>query len=156
MSESSGSSYVGVAGETKTEPDFFTGKMTIEQMRYYLQEYHGVPIALREQGATDVTCPFCHKQHFEHPGAGHHVAQCEPSEWSPVTINGKSFVAGYGYTIYEYYDTPNARKLNVAPNLDPPTEAPMAAPAQAPTPVWTPKQAPMPVWTEMQRAFNGL
>jgi hypothetical protein len=117
--------------------------VTTEQMRHYLQEYHGIPIALREQGATDITCPFCHKQHFEYPGAGHHVAQCEPSEWRPITINGKSYVPGYGYTIYEYYDTPNARKLNVAPNLDPPTEVPTTAPVR------TPAQAP--IWTETGR-----
>ena len=33
--------------------------MTLEPIRKYLQDYYGIPIALREQGVTTVTCPYC-------------------------------------------------------------------------------------------------
>jgi hypothetical protein len=144
----------GVEPTPEPEPNFSAnGTMTNEQMRHYLQRYHGIPIALREQGTTDVTCPFCHKVHFA-LGAGHHAAECEPNEWYPITINGKSYVTGYGFTIYEYYDTPDFRRLVVAPNLDQPTEVPTATPI--PSPTQTLPRASPPIWTEMQRAFNKL
>ena len=33
--------------------------MNLEQVREYLQEYHGIPIMLRRPGTTSVKCRYC-------------------------------------------------------------------------------------------------
>ena len=109
--------------------------MNLEQMRMLLQEYHQVPIALRKEGSTTLSCPFCHKLHHDPDPPGHHAAGCD--EWNAysITIGGRTFVSGYGNTVYEYRDrdtSPGVRELLVPPNVDPP------------------------IWNEMQRAFNNI
>ena len=54
--------------------------MNLEQMREYLQEHYGVPISLRERGATTVQCPYCHGKHHATSGSAR-IATCHPSEW---------------------------------------------------------------------------
>jgi len=48
--------------------------MNLDQMRVHLQEHCGIPIALREQGTTNVKCPCCLKLHNHEPQPEHHVA----------------------------------------------------------------------------------
>ena len=58
------------------------------------------PVALRQQGNTVIKCPYCGKMHEHAGGSGHHEAQC--SENVEITIDDRSFVPNYGYTIVEY------------------------------------------------------
>jgi hypothetical protein len=105
----------------------------LEQMRMLLQDYHVIPIALREEGATDISCPFCSKMHYNPGPPGHHVTGCDADEWQSIMINERSFVPPYGYTIYEYEDTSlGVRELVMTPHLEPP------------------------IWTEMQKAWNNI
>ena len=50
--------------------------MSLEQMREQLREHYGAPIALREQGANTVQCPYCHGKHRA-TETGHQETGCE-------------------------------------------------------------------------------
>jgi hypothetical protein len=78
--------------------------MSLEQMRIYLQGYHGIPIVLRQQGTTAVKCVYCGKLH-EHMGPpGHYVAGCDEKDRlnGGVAIGQRYFTNNYGYTVYDY------------------------------------------------------
>lgn len=79
--------------------------MDLDQMREYLQEYHGVPVVLREHGTTSIKCPYCLKIHDHAPQPGHHVALCDNNDrfnGVGIVVGERYFVPNYGYTIYEY------------------------------------------------------
>jgi len=91
--------------------------MTLEQMREYLQDYYGIPIALREQGVTTVTCPYCLKVHEHGFVTRHQEALCENPEMALV-IGMRNFIPSYGYTIMEYYvNGHGVKELTVPDNL---------------------------------------
>lgn len=92
--------------------------MDLKQMREYLQEYYGIPIALREQGARSVSCPYCLKRHRQGPGAGHRSADCDDNDRGmKIVIGERHFVPNYGYTIYEYRAHGEVNELIVPENL---------------------------------------
>lgn len=78
--------------------------MSLEQMRVYLQEYHGIPIVLRKQGTTNVKCPYCKKLHDHGPQPGHHVALCDDNNrmGMGLCVGERYFIPNYGNTICEY------------------------------------------------------
>jgi hypothetical protein len=76
-------------------------QMTLEQMRLYLQQYSGYPIALRQQGATKIACPYCGDEHEHGPEPGHYVAACDKRE-ALIVIGTRSFIPNYGYQIISY------------------------------------------------------
>lgn len=91
--------------------------MTLEQMREYLQDYYGIPIALREQGIMTVTCPYCLKAHEHGFVTGHEEALCENPEMG-LTIGMRNFIPSYGYTIFEYHvNRHGVKELTVPDNL---------------------------------------
>jgi len=74
--------------------------MNLEQMRLHLQECHGCPVALREQGSATCRCPCCDEVHKNGPQPGCHSAWCD--DQSPgVVVAGRSFHCDCGYTIFE-------------------------------------------------------
>jgi len=90
--------------------------MSLEQMREYLQEHYGIPIALREQGANTVQCPYCHGKHRA-TETGHQEAGCEDDFGSGIVIGNRHFVKNYGYTVAEYIRGDKANELVVPGNL---------------------------------------
>jgi hypothetical protein len=88
--------------------------MTLEQMRVYLQEYHGVPITLRQQGTTTVKCPYCLKTLDHGPDPGHHVAGCygdDRSKGISINIGDRHFIPSYGYVVLEYREVNGVNEL---------------------------------------------
>ena len=79
--------------------------MNLEHMREYLQEHYGIPIVLREQGTTNIKCPYCQKLHEHTLEPGHHVAGCSDDDnylGIGLIIGERYFVPNCGYTIIEY------------------------------------------------------
>ena len=88
--------------------------MSLEQMREYLQEHYGVPIALREQGANTVQCPYCHGKHHA-TETGHQEARCEEDNFgSGIVIGNRYFIKNYGYTVAEYIRGDKTNQLVVS------------------------------------------
>ena len=54
--------------------------MSLAQMQKFLQDYHGIPVVLREQGETGVKCPYCGEIHHHDHGPGHFVAGCSEKD----------------------------------------------------------------------------
>ena len=81
-----------------------TGKGTTSEMREFLQNEHGHPIALRLRGCVLVACPYCAKWHEHAPGPGHVDALCDESVRQTITIQvgDRQYIPNYGYTILEY------------------------------------------------------
>ena len=77
--------------------------MNLEQMRKYLQEHHGIPMALRKQGTATIMCPHCGEKHEHGSEAGHYGAGCT-SECGGIVLGERFFVPNYGYTIFECKD----------------------------------------------------
>jgi len=96
--------------------------MTAMQMREYLQEYHGIPIAIREQGSPLVSCTYCYNIHEHDPAEqGHVTAGCiddNPYGFG-IIIGEKHFMPSYGYTIYEFRDNNEVNELITPNNLTP-------------------------------------
>lgn len=89
--------------------------MDLEQMRVYLQGLYGNPVVLREQGTTNISCPYCFKLH-EHLQPGHHVALCDESDrynGCGIVIGNRYFVPNYGYEILEYREADGVNNLIV-------------------------------------------
>jgi len=86
--------------------------MTLRQMRLYLQDTMGVPVAIRKVGGTTVECPFCFKLHRA-AATGQQVAACDEATMKGVTlvVGGRSFRPEFGYTVYEYIERPNVNTL---------------------------------------------
>ena len=92
--------------------------MNLEQMREYLQDYYEIPIALRQQGTTNIECPYCGKKHDHGQQPGHHVAGCAGSEYGTgITVKERFFVPNYGYTIFEYEEGDGVNELTIPPNM---------------------------------------
>jgi hypothetical protein len=51
--------------------------MNLEQMQEYLQDFYGIPIALRERGTKTVKCPYCLENHEHGTLDGHQRAGCK-------------------------------------------------------------------------------
>ena len=86
--------------------------MTPKQMRDYLQEHHGIPVVLREQGETGVKCPYCTKLHHHKPGPGRYVADCEGKDRDiGISIGDRYFIPNYGYLLLEYVVKGNVNKF---------------------------------------------
>lgn len=78
--------------------------MTIQQMQENLQQCHGRPIVLGEQGMTRCTCPHCQKAHESDPGSGHFNVACEDeSRFNGVcvVVGDRRFMASHGVTAME-------------------------------------------------------
>ena len=75
--------------------------MSLEQMRQYLQELYGVPVALREQGATVIDCPYCRELHDHGLTTGYQVASCDVRHGG-IVVGERYFARNYGYQVYEY------------------------------------------------------
>jgi hypothetical protein len=88
--------------------------MNLEEMRLYLQDCYGTPIALRQEGTTSINCPYCLKIH-EHTGPpGHYMAGCEMADrynGSGIVIGQRHYVAGYGYKIYDFKEKKGVNHL---------------------------------------------
>ncbi|CAB9516720.1 expressed unknown protein [Seminavis robusta] len=93
---------VGVPAKT---PGTASVPMKVGEMETYMQNYYGIPVALRLKGSTDVICPYCNEKH-EHVDPGHHVAECDERVRLNVEllISGRSFNPNYGYTVIEYVE----------------------------------------------------
>jgi len=96
--------------------------MTAMQMREYLQEYHGIPIAIREQGSPIVSCPYCYNNHEHDPAEQAHVtAGCiddNPNGFG-IIIGEKHDMPSYGYTMYKIRSNKEVNKLITPHNLLP-------------------------------------
>lgn len=72
---------------------------------YYTKKL-GKPIALREEGDNDITCPYCGLQHGHRLAPGQREAHCHSHTAEPMTkyilINGRKFTKEDGYTIVNY------------------------------------------------------
>jgi len=95
--------------------------MSVEQMRQYLQDFHGIPtIAIREQGSVLVTCPYCDNKHKHDPEQeGHAIAGCidEFPDGFGIIVNERHFMPSYGYTIYKFRDNNGINELITPVNL---------------------------------------
>ena len=90
--------------------------MDTDQMRDYLQQHYGIPIALKEQGATAVTCPYCKARHPS-TEAGHQGAACEDNG-AGIVIGGRFFFRNYGCTVFTYrVNNDGVKELTVPDNL---------------------------------------
>ena len=79
----------------------FSIPVMVEQTREYLQDYHGVPVVLRQEENTGVTCCYCGKRHDHDHGPGHVEAGCGQEDRSiGIVIGDRSFVPAYGYRIF--------------------------------------------------------
>ena len=88
--------------------------MGLKQMQEHLQEYHGVPVALRQQGMSSVKCPYCLKIHHHGPQPGYHPAGCDDDDHGmQIVISGRQFIPNYGCTIYECKVCDEVNKLIV-------------------------------------------
>ena len=61
--------------------------MSLEQMREYLQQHYGIPVALREQGTNTVQCPYCHGKHHA-TETGHQGAGCKDDFANQLVVPG--------------------------------------------------------------------
>jgi hypothetical protein len=90
--------------------------MAVEDVRAYLQALYGVPVVLREEGATNVKCVYCGHVH-EHPvGAGFYIAGCDDeARFSGVgiVVGDRYFATNYGYKIIEYKEVDGVNTINV-------------------------------------------
>lgn len=74
----------------------------IEEMRLYLQETLGIPIAVRRLGEYEIDgCPYCGGCHLYDLEPGHVEAQCD-DRGIEIFIGGRGFIPNYGFTIYHY------------------------------------------------------
>jgi hypothetical protein len=87
--------------------------MSVKQMETYLQDFHGFPVAVRQQGTNHITCPYCKKHHHHDPGSGHYEAQCEEENYGTagIVIGSRSFIPAYGYTIIEYEEVDGVNRI---------------------------------------------
>jgi hypothetical protein len=93
-------------------PDNNVTHMTTRQMRAHLQDYHGIPVVLREQGVSEVVCPYCNKLHVHEPGPGHFVADCDEKDRNTrISVGDRYFVPNYGYLLLEYTAEDSVNKL---------------------------------------------
>lgn len=67
----------------------------------YLQDHYGIPVVLREQGTTAVTCPYCGGKHDHIVQPGHHQAPCD-DRGIVIVVGDRHFVPNYGYQIIEF------------------------------------------------------
>jgi hypothetical protein len=90
--------------------------MTPDQLRNYLQELYGMPVAVRMEESLPIKCPYCMQTHDCEPGAGHHIAQCTYGG-TEISIGTRSFIPSYGLTVFEYKNEGGVNKLTVPENL---------------------------------------
>ena len=92
--------------------------MDLTQMRECLQEHHGIPVALRQQGTASVKCPHCMKIHHHGPQPGHHPAGCNDNDHEMgIVIGERHFHPNYGYTVYECRVCGEVNELIVPENM---------------------------------------
>lgn len=84
--------------------------MSLKQMRAYLQEHHGIPIVIRQEGTGTVECPYCDDVHNHGPEVGHYPAPCQ-REGATIIIGDRTFIPNYGYTIFEYRTVGDVNQL---------------------------------------------
>lgn len=80
-------------------------QMTPSEMQMYLQEFCGIPVALRHEGKTAINCcPHCgHRHVHSHWETGHTNALCKDKDRNvTITINGRDFIPNYGCVIHEH------------------------------------------------------
>ncbi|CAB9531692.1 expressed unknown protein [Seminavis robusta] len=90
--------------------------MSSGQVQVYLQEHYGVPIVLREQGETNIKCPYCLKLYEHGLQTGHHVAGCDDCDrfnGIGIVVGERYFVPNYGYTIFLYKERAGVNELVV-------------------------------------------
>ena len=93
--------------------------MSVEDMQMYLQDHYKIPIVLKMEGETTITCPFCMKQH-SHDETGHCKAGCADEDrynGIGLFISGRYFIPNYGYTICEYKEVDGVNELIIPDNL---------------------------------------
>lgn len=78
--------------------------MSIMQLKDYLQDSTGVPVALKEEGTDVVRCPYCNELHFVDAESGLYVAGCSDDIRSEIgiVIGERSFHPNYGFVVYTY------------------------------------------------------
>ena len=60
-------------------------------------------MVLRKTGLTTVKCPYCGTIHDHGPQPGYHVPDCaDDDNGAGIVIEGRSFIARYGYMVMEY------------------------------------------------------
>lgn len=78
-------------------------RMSIDQIREYLQQYCGRPVAMREKGSTMLDkCPYCTRRHESELETGYQPALCNGDDSNGITVNGRQFRTGYGLIVFEY------------------------------------------------------
>ena len=85
--------------------------MDLEQIRQYLQELYGIPVALREQGVTVIDCPYCGELHDHGLQTGHQVASCDVRHGVGIVLGGRYFSPKYGYRIIRYKEGDEINEL---------------------------------------------
>jgi hypothetical protein len=75
--------------------------MSVSEMAWHLQQLCSVPVALRREGETTITCPYCTKSHFVGLADGYTAADCDDRS-NVIIINDREFVPNYGLVVYEY------------------------------------------------------
>lgn len=90
--------------------------MTVEDVRLHLQSFYGVPVVLREQGATSIKCVYC-GQLYEHPlWTTFSIAGCDDAfrfSGAGIVIGDRYFSSAYGYKIIEYGEIDGVNTINV-------------------------------------------
>lgn len=89
--------------------------MTLRQMREYLQDYYGIPIALKEEGANAITCPYCGELHYT-ARSGHQEAACT-RDTGRIIIGDRYCIQNYGYTVVTYNSAEQRNQVIVPDNL---------------------------------------
>lgn len=91
--------------------------MTPSQMQAFLIGFYGIPIALRKQGDKRIVCPYCKETHIHSlMDRGYVTALCENRE-NQITVNDRTFLPNYGYTMYEYASTNDNARFKIIEDL---------------------------------------
>jgi hypothetical protein len=77
--------------------------MSVEDIRHWMQDFFGKPVAIRKQGSQTYKCPYCKQVHRCKTGPGHVQADCKTkNSGGDMVIGDRYFSAAYGVKVVQY------------------------------------------------------